>query len=546
MDEHLFSRGLTLERIENGSLSSAARPKSNSSVQPLTNNNLLASSDPTYADPTSTETSLYPTATDMSSSAANSAPSTTNPAEPDPLSYYYGLPSRPKLVATTSPWIPRDPGRWGVGIWPVTKCLRPVLQHDIIEQWDRPGSKLRKQIIEFVDSHSLQWRAIDILRIGYVDGPATVTMFISVHPASTSPDVGKTLVEECKSILHTYGIHDVECDMKESVVTTLNNGLAPASGDFPETEACYQAHLHRTGCIGTTISAASRTAAMQTNNAQICSGTKGLYLRLLDTDRDEENRQSIVGSEKSARSAQDVLRLLRAVDDPLKRIIGHVQFCAPYSTLRTEADRRHGWGQWLRDWAFIELDQTKHKSELSGVKNTIRPRELPRLLDDVGKVFAGEPDVQLHIVDMVQRLASSGPIRLQGVLHESSLRNTRSVDESGEPVLTSGDDEFLMVGKFGMKSGLTFGFSNGVKSVIRRRPGGNEVDSEEWYIVGWKSHAFSDNGDSGSAVWDMTGRVAGLITSGLGNGLTPDVTYATTMSRLLEDFEAEGFTIEVV
>lgn len=48
---------------------------------------------------------------------------------------------------------------------------------------------------------------------------------------------------------------------------------------------------------------------------------------------------------------------------------------------------------------------------------------------------------------------------------------------------------------------------------------------------------FSRAGDSGSCIWDMAGRVAGILTSGTGAGDEEinDITYATPIEWLLKD-----------
>lgn len=90
-------------------------------------------------------------------------------------------------------------------------------------------------------------------------------------------------------------------------------------------------------------------------------------------------------------------------------------------------------------------------------------------------------------------------------------------------------EEQKVVGKFGGKTGLTFGTVNEVKSVVRST-GFMILDALAWEIcvVGSGSHsAFSSPRDSGSAVWDL--RRVGY-----------NLPRTTSLDRIIRDLEAEG------
>lgn len=111
----------------------------------------------------------------------------------------------------------------------------------------------------------------------------------------------------------------------------------------------------------------------------------------------------------------------------------------------------------------------------------------------------------------------------------------------------------LVVALHGSTTGLSVGVANEAKSVKRNTIGDLIFESEEWCILGakWRSGSgrglFSEGGDSGSCLWDMEGRIGGMLTSGLdgGNGCL-DVSYATPIEWLLADIrEQSGLDVEL-
>jgi hypothetical protein len=107
-------------------------------------------------------------------------------------------------------------------------------------------------------------------------------------------------------------------------------------------------------------------------------------------------------------------------------------------------------------------------------------------------------------------------------------------DMNGEPC--------LIVAKNGPMSGLTWGRASEVESVKRTD---FEELSREWCVVELVGHQpFSAKGDSGSIVFDLNGRIGGMMTSGAGLNDRLDTTYVTPMVRLLSDIR-EQFKIPI-
>ena len=128
--------------------------------------------------------------------------------------YYYGLPSKPVLVARTgsTPWeVPTGP--WA---FPPKKQLGIVGNHEISEIWHALGPRVR----DILDNGPVQWTGIDVVRIGNVEGdPGPVVVWIGIKPDSqVSYDVHHGAAARCKELLMVHDIKDVEVEMRRSQV----------------------------------------------------------------------------------------------------------------------------------------------------------------------------------------------------------------------------------------------------------------------------------------------------------------------------------------
>ncbi|CAG9948590.1 unnamed protein product [Clonostachys rosea f. rosea IK726] len=82
----------------------------------------------------------------------------------------------------------------------------------------------------------------------------------------------------------------------------------------------------------------------------------------------------------------------------------------------------------------------------------------------------------------------------------------------------------LVVAMYGKTRELQVGFSNCVPSILRE-------------VINGKA----EYSDSGSCIWDMEGRVAGIVVGG------PDVGYAHPIEWLLEDIRTQsGIDVELI
>jgi hypothetical protein len=83
----------------------------------------------------------------------------------------------------------------------------------LTQLWNSRQSGLMERIMEAAKD---AYNAIDILRV-YMNGDFHETLMISVNPDSLSWERGYVLAMRCKAMLEEYGIHNVHCEIRESV-----------------------------------------------------------------------------------------------------------------------------------------------------------------------------------------------------------------------------------------------------------------------------------------------------------------------------------------
>ncbi|CAH0047562.1 unnamed protein product [Clonostachys solani] len=131
-------------------------------------------------------------------------------------------------------------------------------------------------------------------------------------------------------------------------------------------------------------------------------------------------------------------------------------------------------------------------------------------------------------------------VPIGGIMPEAEIKMPTTMDSHNK-------EPRLVVAMYGNISKVKTGFSNCITSILRGVINGEVEYSEEWGIIERKagsstgSKPFAVPGDSGSCIWDMDGRVAGIVVWGL------DVTYAHPIEWLLEDIRTQsGIYVELI
>ncbi|KAF5642329.1 hypothetical protein F52700_3177 [Fusarium sp. NRRL 52700] len=521
---------------------------------------------------------------------------------PDEIShYYYGLPSRPRLVARTNH---ADVWKNIKGVeYAQTKVLGNVGSHPITILWNDSSGPLRCSIIEALAG--INWSAIDILRVGYeADELKTcpVVFFISVRPDSISFTTGYTIASRCLEILQGHSIHDVHVEVKESDVQRCASIPQQAPIDSPKLSSGPLSVYSYAEALWSEFLGVSIANLKEPNR----NGTKCVYLRQKHTenvfaltcrhvvlpmqgaeyrfDDIDKNSQSepiiqpgdkafehqknlvtgqIENIDNMVESVDNSLRLspnekqhqkhvlrsklprwkeakrhLEALTEPATRIIGHVLYSPHHAGGTAESGKPR-----LRDWALIELHQKKHSTPLVQLQNRMR---------------VGRTDVfhdKLSNAAVVEKIHSYPQLPLDpGRETASLLKETIPETEMFSPTeeAASLDVPAILVILHGASSELSIGLANEVISVTRQPIKDFWYESEEWCILGQRLRPngyrvpFSAPGDSGSCIFDNRGRIGGMLTGGGGLKGCYDVSYAAPMDWIIKDIASCGFDVELL
>ncbi|KAI3529412.1 hypothetical protein CSPX01_15535 [Colletotrichum filicis] len=539
------------------------------------------------------------------------------PSDNEKQLYYYGLPSRPILVARsdsiTNPWNSIE--RNG---WVRRKCLAAVgTNHLIVRLWndhDGPGS-LTNDIVTALTRYNLDWNAIDILRVGYLEDNEAdfpVTMFVSARKNCTTWRTAFEAATECRRVLGEHGVFDVHCEIKEAstqqmvspsatptsrptLVTNLPDptvsvfNINNTKWTWPYLEFGYDL----TDGLGVPIA---------THEVPERQGTKGIYLRVKHSNNDQKSTSTVF-----ALTCRHVCFCPDDVDDWLpendwqqttKRLV--VQPGEPHQRKRTK-DAEYHITQISKRIIGLEKSVPSH-TERQKDEYSVYQKSLATLLD-IQTHFSGLENLDNRVFGEVAysrnySLGSHGQlqdwclIRLHQAAHQQPLDQLsnkvmlgssstlsrlfpfgETVHENGVLGLTSSvvpaaeimtTVPALLVGKYGSGSQATVGVFNQVKSVRRQLAKSSEhFQSKEFCVISANASVdvqacFSVEGDSGSVVFDVDGRVVGIITAGVTRtkilegsddydlDRAVDVTYVYPMEYILEDLKSCGLEAEVV
>ena len=519
--------------------------------------------------------------------------------------YYYGLPSRPRLVARSSGrrWIHKE--HWESH--PRLKYLKHVGNHPVVDKWD---AEFQDKVVNALST--AEWTSIDVLRLGLeaditglaseLDSRCRVVLWIGVASGSLNWRDGLAIVSACIAIIRSYELLDVECEIRESTVWDL--GRAPPLPTYlpsiTHTHATAEYRLPLTASPGQPISTEGSTA----------EGTLGLYLKPGGTNpqnkiiwaltcrhvlHPHESKEEAfrfkpnigqprtyvalpgngcieqMKSDAKSRLESEIDRLKDA-EDALKRCADHeklawetevsnasvmVKDCQEFSEKilprwQSKESRRFGhvvYGPPLeaadsldtadacgprRDWILTEVDQQKFSEPITNAVDIVTGLIGVRMShQSLIAALHANPESPHKF-----RMPLDGKMRLQQTVPLSELKRPRTLDRDGDPC--------LIVGKRGRSTDVTWGYCNEVKSVVSS--GG--MRTMEWCIVsGIDKRAFtpfSQAGDSGSAIFDVSGRVAGLLTSGTGLTDSTDITYMTAIVWLQQDMKKHGYPVEIL
>ncbi|OTA92549.1 hypothetical protein M434DRAFT_396327 [Hypoxylon sp. CO27-5] len=407
------------------------------------------------------------------------------------------------------------------------------------------------------------------------------------------------LVAECIRILERHGLPNVECEIKESEIRKLQSEelTVPYPPPLPKDNAMIECHFPLTASPGQAIAAEkthysvgtlglylkSKSSCSQVQNrwgltcrhvafpdetrndeyrfepntdephnilmptdkavskmelaaqAQLNaqseqkSDTEIIMKRESDFNELEKTRERIGEIETIINQSKEFLeRILPHWKATASRIMGHVVFAPPLQAAGP-INPNDLCGP-RRDWALIELDENKFGESLPNavdIRLGVNTNDFWKLKRWLETCTYNQPRFELPPNDNMV---------LNGVVPLEELRNPKMKDVN--------DMSCLIVGKRGATTGVTWGCGNWVTSIVQR----DGLVTNEWGVLClFRKHfvPFSKNGDSGSVVFDIRGRVVGIMTSGEGMTDTLDITYVTPMEWLLKDMKDNGYDVSI-
>ena len=151
------------------------------------------------------------------------------PSELEARNYYYGLESKPHLIARTSPDVWKKPT--GPEAFMKPKELTPLGMHPLNTIWEKtvgPAMDL------YLQEKGVECTSMIPLRIGIAGqfSPPPV-IFVGVNPGSLAPEFGLEVALHCRAILFQNGIDDVHVEIRESTFAHAAMMYKPAISANP-------------------------------------------------------------------------------------------------------------------------------------------------------------------------------------------------------------------------------------------------------------------------------------------------------------------------
>jgi len=516
----------------------------------------------------------------------------TAPYPPSPVEsqhYYYGIPSQPPLVARSSfnVWVKPT----GPEAYLIPKESSPIGLHPLRVIWE---ATVGPAMVGYLDSKGVKWTSLDPVHMGCAgESSPPVIVWMGVVPGSLSAEEGVEVATHSKSILSAHGI-DVHVEIRESMVThsacpkmykpvPTSNATARAREPFSTAlglSICAEVTSSIEGTGGFFISNPLKpghiylitarhvvfhpdkepnmlyqhhnssqprrnvllfgNTAIEKHIAATESEIGGKYIILkqlerrledathMDKEDAEAEKNQVLPQLEEARKAIEALEkfhmdISKDWKKQENRILGYVVLSPPIGL---------GVGEegFTEDWAVIKVDNSKIDST-NFVGNVI----------DLGTTIP----IDEFTTWMFPHPANPSSFKYPGnrLLKFSGTISDGEMWKPSPKTLDHNNDPCIMVIKRGNASGLTVGCLNTIRSFTRVyfKDQPSQMSKEVAVLPrNSKSGAFSRPGDSGSAVVDGKGRLAGLLTGGAGVTEVSDCTYLTSIDFILKRMLEHG------
>nr|XP_031861062.1 uncharacterized protein CI109_003422 [Kwoniella shandongensis]KAA5528134.1 hypothetical protein CI109_003422 [Kwoniella shandongensis] len=480
--------------------------------------------------------------------------------------YYYGLPSCPRLVASSiaRDWVPPDTHPRSKHIFP------PSLNHPISSIWETHIVPAQCKALDELARGAV---CFDFVRIGELQEDAPNILWIGVAPGSMSSEAGVEVIRSSQAILFANGIADVAVEIRETNIELLTEPALLDATSWSSTATRYADPF--CSSIGTPISSRDTPHSL---------GTGGIYLHgsnereanllltaghVLATSAANSLRpNTLLGPEVSIYDNASYQRHLGNLQDSIVSAKAEMdnyseQMSTETGDLLLEAGQK--WDRASAEYnALTKLkevlvrDWSRKEKQVLGHVFAYPPRA-PHVgeyeyTEDWGLILVSHEKSghqrlpnELNLRDDRDRSLARGHLHLEPQL--ASLRPGDVLPISGvvpRRELTAGE---LAVLKRGATTGLSVGVTWSPQSFVRLDF--DNAWTRELPIVTVVARRgehfvppFSGRGDSGATVIDRSGRVCGILTAGALNAQGVDITYATPMWWLLERMRGFGLNVE--
>ncbi|KAF9060032.1 hypothetical protein BDP27DRAFT_1302102 [Rhodocollybia butyracea] len=500
-------------------------------------------------------------------------------------SYYKGLPSNPRLIATTHPSTIDSPSDSGHSA--VLKEIRALGDHSLASVWDKG---LATSICEGLNTMHVNWTSLDALTIAKVgdESSGLATVWIGVEFGALSYEEGSNVAHRIlQGIIGQWHIEDCRVEIRESrVMRQIGNKFLNL---VHFNHATFTIRSSYTATLGSPISTKDRLWDEGTGGFYFSAGgndsniylvtARHVVLPLGQDDNEEYKRTNDNKLQVVIHGTSSFDENLAAFDREIKEKESVIEDIQDRIWLMKDKNDF----VWVEARILEEKNMQMEKTELEqlnllrkdiathweGAENRVfgelvwAPPIIPstepgRYTLDLAviKIDPGMLDAEnflgntvnlgkkynpLELTQKVHLHSSSPPsfkvpgnrlVKLEDQVPEDALFNPPMRDADGD---ADGGPCFIVF-KNGGKTGITFGKANNVSSFTRTCLAGEYWELKEWPVIATnqESGAFSAKGDSGSCVADIFGRVAGILTSSSGATEFADVTNVTPISFIMQ------------
>ncbi|KDQ52060.1 hypothetical protein JAAARDRAFT_139278 [Jaapia argillacea MUCL 33604] len=516
------------------------------------------------------------------------------PSDVEARNYYYGLLSKPRFIARSSPDVWIKPS--GPEAYLQPKQLTPLGAHLLNEVWEKTVGPAMDR---YLQGKGVQSTSMNPLRIGIVgqSSPPAV-IFIGVNPGTLSHELGIEVAVHCRSILVRNGIDDVHVEIRESKFTRAALMYKPAISANPATVVRESFSTS----LGLPICNEKTSNFEGTGGFFFIDPAKPGILYLLTTrhvlfhpDNDQNElydfydgtgapRRNVMMLGEAAfkarlRDIEAAIRVNQIIIDQLnmrlvlvKKVGDEDDATAQRKAVKYKIDKaieaieafERLLSEVIRDWQKDENRVIGHV--------VLSP---PIGLDDGDDGFTDDwAVVEMH-PDKIAGLNFIGNAIDLSYVQVNDLvtwmcphpANPSSLQYQGDPLLqcfgTVSDQEMfrpdpknkdhdndsaIMVLKNGNTSKLTIGRLNTICAFVREYINGVAGEmSKEVSVLPRDSTSgpFSAPGDSGSVVIDTVGRICGIITGGDGAADDFDCTFITSINFLVKRLAVFGIEANI-